>query len=149
MQEGAGVSIGDRRKAIYTPDGGAGTAESAVRYDNEKGMRSLNDAEKDHVYGKVGADGERSGGVTVSGFNQSIQGVTSNNALSRGEVGSLARDSGMSRSESKNFAKELTGSKVGSEVNEPWAAACWTGALYASYRQAAGVYRQCRGREFL
>ena len=116
--EDAGVSIGDRRKAIYTPDGGAGTAESAVRYDNEKGMRSLNDAEKDHVYGKVGADGERSGGVTVSGFNQSIQGVTSNNALSRGEVGSLARDSGMSRSESKNFAKELTGSEVGAEVNE-------------------------------
>ena len=115
--EDAGVSIGDRRKAIYTPDGGAGTAESAVRYDNEKGMRSLNDAEKDHVYGKVGADGERSGGVTVSGFNQSIQGVTSNNALSRGEVGSLARDSGMSRSESKNFAKDLTSSKVGSEVN--------------------------------
>ena len=106
--EDAGVSIGDRRKAIYTPDGGAGTAESAVRYDNEKGMRSLNDAEKDHVYGKVGADGERSGGVTVSGFNQSIQGVTSNNALSRGEVGSLARDSGMSRSESKKFAKDLT-----------------------------------------
>ena len=116
--EDAGVSIGDRRKAIYTPDGGAGTAESAVRYDNEKGMRSLNDAEKDHVYGKVGADGERSGGVTVSGFNQSIQGVTSNNALSRGEVGSLARDSGMSRSESKKFAKDLTSSKVGSEINE-------------------------------
>ena len=114
--EDAGVSIGDRRKAIYTPDGGAGTAESAVRYDNEKGMRSLNDAEKDHVYGKVGADGERSGGVTVSGFNQSIQGVTSNNTLSRRDVGSLARDSGMSRSESKKFAKELTGSEAGSEI---------------------------------
>ena len=53
----------------------------------------------------------------MGGFNQSLQGVTSNNALSRGDVGSLARDSGMSRGESKKFAKELTSSKVGSEVN--------------------------------
>ena len=118
--EDAGVKISDRGESISTPDGGAGTAENAVRYDREQGtMRSLNDAEKDHVYGKVGADGERSGGLQggVNGFNQSLQGVTSNNALSRGEVGSLARNSGMSRSESKHFAKELTSSKVGSEVN--------------------------------
>ena len=115
--EDAGVKIGDRGESISTPDGGAGTAENAVRYDRGQGMRPLDDAEKDHVYGKVGADGGRSGGIGVGGFNQSLQGVTSNNALSRGDVGSLARNSGMSRSESKKFAKELTSSKVGSEVN--------------------------------